>query len=183
MNDTVKNQTPDATTQQPVVAEVKTTPQTTQQTKAPAATVVEQKKPPVTRTLSDKVQDVLTNGSGVAKNAILAIQSYAEKMAPGVPMDAVNGVVHQHTLWMALSNFINSSENVEFSIVIDVIESMILDSIKNSGVFTERYVFRFTQAWPYAEEELNRFHNTLSFLIAITFIFPCIYKHVRISFP
>ena len=121
--------------------------------------------PEPTEGLSVMLAAMRKDGSASQKGLIYALDTYVERMAPGKPMDAETGAKHQHALWKAVQNVIESSPDGEFKRLWSILLAY-AEEHKN-GVFGDRYLFRFADQWHQSESELTAFQRAMN-LVRLT---------------
>ncbi len=112
-----------------------------------------------------KIKYLLENGTVTEKEVIRVMENYISELAPGKPVDAATGVRIQYGLWKLI-------QNVTHNVPLDHFGgawTLILDYFKQyaTTVFSERYVYRFADAWTYPTSELRSFQAAIN-LIKLT---------------
>lgn len=101
----------------------------------------------VTQVISDdpnqaSIDNIKATGSVSGKATISALESYIEKMKPGVPVESKEGARHQEFLWRTLSNLIDS-DTEDFQEVFRGVLALV--HREGRAAFAETHLFRFTE--------------------------------------
>jgi len=113
-------------------------------------------------TLINKIKE---SGTATQKTLILAIETYMEKMKPGMPVDDATGARNQYVFWKTISGLVERAEKDEFKKLWSILLGY-FDQYKD-GAFHDRYVFRFSEFWHYSISELNAYQRVIN-LIKLT---------------
>lgn len=127
--------------------------------------VVEKKQPVEVSDFNSLIQGVKDNGTTKQKILISAIEKYMVDMQPGKPVGGDAGARFQYMFWKTLSEVIEQSNQEEFKKSWNIILAY-FNQFK-TGVFHDKYVFRFAEFWAWNEGELNAFQRILN-LIKLT---------------
>lgn len=104
------------------------------------AVVVKVPQAPAATDLEASIAFIRANGTVTANTAIVGMEQYIDKMAPGKPMDKVAGAANQVALWRTIKAVLEHSRedfNSTYSVMLG------LWNKHKTGVFGERYVHRF----------------------------------------
>lgn len=102
------------------------------------------------------------NGTVAEKSLISGIEQYMKNMAPGKPLDFDSGARFQYQFWKLISNIAETAKPDEFKKLWSILLAYYREF--KTGVFHERYVFRFSENWIWSEAELNGFQRVLNII-------------------
>ena len=160
-------------------AEVTSAPQIqnlgTQEVQAPPPVPVATVAPVVTPTVAkvaEVEQDITeldaafikikASGTAVERALVNTLETYANGMKPGTPIDPDAGARHQSNLWQALRNVVQGSPDGEFKRLWNIVLAFAHQN--RNGVFGDRYIFRFSEAWRFDTDELDAFQRLLNLI-------------------
>lgn len=97
-------------------------------------------------------------------NIINGFENYIAKMKPGIPFigKEKEGALLQYTFWKLLKYVIEGTSDTNFKKA----WSLVLAYFHNdeTGVFGERYVFRFAEYWNWSKDELDGFQRLVNLI-------------------
>lgn len=134
---------------------------------APAAPVVQptaKQTEPVSGFVAAMDKLKLT-GTSNERTLIANIELYMGNMKPGMPVNASAGAVAQYTFWNVIKNIAHNAPGNEFKSLWNILLGY-FEEHKN-GVFHERYIYRFPEAWHKEVKELTAYQRILN-LIKLT---------------
>lgn len=146
-----------------------TQPPTQAPTQAPTSApevVVKQlvKSVPIADSFPERIRHLKDKGTTAERGLINTLEDYISKMSPGRPVTPDEGSRHQYGLWSALSTIINHNHK-EFQTLWNLVLAY-FNEYRN-GVFADRYVFRFPEAWSKSASDLDTFQRMLN-LVSLT---------------
>lgn len=129
------------------------------------APTVKNTEPKALEGLQTLVAEMRATGTPAQKALISSFDDYAVKMAPGQVMDHDKGAKYQYAFWKAIQNVIEHAPDGEFNKLWNVL--LALAESHKDGVFGERYIMRFANAWHQSEVELASYQRIIN-LIKLT---------------
>jgi len=108
-------------------------------------------------------QKMRESGTVFEKMTMASLDNYVEKMKPGLPVSSEVGARNQHSLWKLFESVIETAPETEFKKLWSVILAFF--NADKSGVFGERYVYRFADQWVWSIDELNSMQRILNLVI------------------
>jgi hypothetical protein len=108
-------------------------------------------------------QKMRESGTVFEKMTMASLDSYVDKMKPGLPIPADVGARNQFALWKLFESVIETAPEAEFKKLWSVILAFF--NADKSGVFGERYVYRFADQWVWSIDELNSMQRILNLVI------------------
>lgn len=108
-------------------------------------------------------QKMRENGTVFEKMTMASLDSYVDKMKPGLPIAADVGARNQHALWKLFESVIETAPETEFKKLWSVILAFF--NADKTGVFGERYVYRFADQWVWSIDELNSMQRIINLVI------------------
>lgn len=96
-------------------------------------------------------------------NLLTRLKNYTAAMKPGQPIDAAQGAIHQTYLWQTIK-WVLSKERGEFAMLYSELLGYILQN--RTGVFSERYVYRFFEQLRMSTPDRRNFERVLHLLLA-----------------
>lgn len=109
--------------------------------------------------------DVAATGNAQAINAIEAIKTYMAAMAPGKPMNAVDGGHNQVLFYRTMQNVINLVER-DFQLLFATILKLVADNSGSSGVFGPTYFVRWSATASLSPDDRKGFVRLCNLLMA-----------------
>ena len=111
------------------------------------------------------IENLKKTGTSNQRALINSLEMYIERMAPGMPVDNDQGARNQYMLWKTIVNISTNAPINEFK----SLWSLLLAYFKEfeTGVFHERYIFRFSEFWVQPDAELHGLQRVLN-LIKLT---------------
>lgn len=133
----------------------------------PAPAPVEVKETPVQAEPEIKPSAIpvasLAQGAAVQHLLLNNLDSYAQKMRPGMPVSVADGVANQVLLYRTLTAIINNLREGEFVSVFGEVLRRFHEG--RQGIFSEMYVFRFPEHLTLTKDEQTAFHRLLNLMI------------------
>jgi hypothetical protein len=114
-------------------------------------------------TMVNVFQKMRESGTVFEKMTMASLDSYVDKMKPGLPIPADVGARNQFALWKLFESVIETAPEAEFKKLWSVILAFF--NADKSGVFGERYVYRFADQWVWSIDELNSMQRILNLVI------------------
>lgn len=114
-------------------------------------------------TIESLFETMRQSGTVYEKSVMASLDAYREKMAPGIPVNPDDGARQQYNLWKLFETVVESAPEQEFKKLWSVMLAYINGNI--SGVFNDRYVYRFADQWVWGLGELNAFQRLLNLAI------------------
>lgn len=158
------------------VEEVKAEEQAPEEVKEPEPVKEEIKtisvKPVVTSTVQEPtttdfeatINRIRANPTSYQRALLDTLDTYIDRMKPNRPVTAEEGYKYQNSLYRAIMNTLNADISLDD---FRVLWSVLLLYFKeyNAGVFHERYVCRFNEAWRGNPDELLAYNRLLNLLM------------------
>jgi hypothetical protein len=129
-------------------------------TEESSSVVVQNTQQTITTDFETQMNGFKQNGTVAEKSLISGIEQYMKNMAPGKPIDFDVGARQQYQFWKLISGLAENSKTEDFK----KLWSILLTYYKKykTGVFHERYVFRFSENWVWSESELHGFQRVIN---------------------
>jgi hypothetical protein len=108
-------------------------------------------------------QKMRETGTVFEKMTMASLDSYVDKMKPGLPIPADVGARNQYALWKLFESVIETAPETEFKKLWSVILAFF--NADKTGVFGERYVYRFADQWVWSIDELNSMQRIINLVI------------------
>lgn len=96
-------------------------------------------------------------------NLLNRLKNYAAALKPGRPLDGPQGAIHQTFLWQTIK-WVLSKDRGEFAMLYAELLNFILQH--RTGVFSERYVFRFFDQLRMTTPERRNFERMLHLMLS-----------------
>jgi hypothetical protein len=126
-------------------------------------TVVESVKEEVEVSEFTKSLEVLKKeGSASIKTLIDGFEKYISDMKPGTPMESDVGVLNQFYFWNIVHGTIEKTPREDFKKTWNLILGFFKEH--EEGVFSDRYVFRFLEAWQWDTDSLTCYQRIVNLI-------------------
>lgn len=121
--------------------------------------------PPVVNDFASYIANVKVIGSHRSRSFIQQMETYIANMQPGRIISNEEGASHQHSLWRLIKSTLENTTVNEFESSYAMLLGFAFAN--RSGVFHDRYIFRFSEYFTFNQDEVQAFQAILN-LINIT---------------
>lgn len=92
------------------------------------------------------------------------LETYADNMAVGKPVDPKAGGLQQYTLYKLIKNILDTENQSEFTSKWNTLINFV--NANKTKVFSENYAYRFPEQWPGSDSEYTNFRRVMAVIIA-----------------